>query len=199
MNSVCIFNPFVSMNSNFFPFCFPWNSLEISMHVQIASTVNDTCGGKFVWGNYVLDNQRARACKLLDINHSLWESRWPLFIHNRDRLWNLHPSSEGLPNHSANESQGWYLVLTSNEGSWRLWVVNCNLTANQSIEILTRDGHDDLVPIVKYRWLWSTQKITKWCCITSGQIGLPGSLRRISPWQPGHYPIQKLSCSSLNH
>jgi hypothetical protein len=56
-----MYNPFISMNSIFFPFCFSWNSLEILMHVQIASTMNDTCGGKFVWGNYVLDNQQEHA------------------------------------------------------------------------------------------------------------------------------------------
>jgi hypothetical protein len=69
--------------------------------------------------------------------------------------------------------------------------VTCNLTANQSIEILTRDGHDDLVPIVSTDGSGPLNKLRKWCCVTSGQIGLPGSLRRISPWEARALPYTK--------
>jgi hypothetical protein len=45
----------------------------------------------------------------------------------REWLWNVHPITEGLPNHWANESPGWYLVLTSRSLMKQgLKVMGCN-------------------------------------------------------------------------
>ncbi len=62
----------------------------------------------------------------------------PLFHPWRSWLWDFHQNIKGLWNHWANESPGWYLGLTSmsfmKQNHQRLWVVTCDLIANQSVK-----------------------------------------------------------------
>jgi hypothetical protein len=77
-------------------------------------------------------------------SHTQGEWGCPIFICIESFL-HFHPHGKWFPSHWANESWGWYLVLTrrllTKRRSKIIWLVNHDLRANQSIKILLWEGY----------------------------------------------------------